>query len=97
MADNPVFHKEMGLGHAEFFRILPRAAGEGGYAVDGSHVTIGDGERRIVISLSGETERRLGEIVLPVTRVRIEFVGYGGADARRALDAFEKHFQKGGG
>jgi hypothetical protein len=90
---------EMGLGHEEFFRLLPSAVEGRRYTVEGARVIIEDGPgRRVIIRLKPESRRRLGpSLALPVTPVEIAFEGFGAADALVFLERFQRHYQKGGG
>jgi len=65
--------------------------------VDGGRVVAGSGDRRLEITLSAESERRIALLTLPVTHVRLEFIGYGDAEAAAALARFDRGFQRGGG
>ena len=89
--------KEMGISHAEFFRILPAA-------LPGFHLTLkdgivdaNDGERRVEISLAPEGRRRIALLELPVTRVRLVLRGYGNEEAGAVVTRFDRAFQRGGG
>ena len=95
--DEHVVDKEMGTTHKEFFRLLPKAVGDAGIEVDGLDVRVSDGARLLRISLSEESERRLGNFRLPVTHVRLTFSGYSDAEREAALNRFWHAFQKGGG
>lgn len=95
MADSVTFDKEMGISHRDFFRILSRVVGEENYRTDGRWIVVEDGERRIEITLSEETERRIALIALPVTRVTFTFSGYD--NPSQAMLQLDRHFQRGGG
>ncbi len=87
----------MALTHGDFFRIIPRALGTGDFRKTGAKVTHLDGERRLEITLGPERTRRIAQIAIPVTDVRLEFSGYTDAEAEAALKLFDRMFQKGGG
>ena len=89
--------KEMSISHREFFRTLPRALGSDAYRLDDGAVRLDDGARRLEVVVGPEGERRIGLLTLPVTRVRLSFIGYGGTAAREALARFDRAFQRGGG
>lgn len=95
MADSATFEKEMGISHRDFLRILSRVVGEENYRKDGRRIVIEDGDRRLEITLSEETERRIALVVLPVTHVRFAFSGYD--DPGEAMLRLDRHFQRGGG
>ena len=96
-ADAITIDKEMGISHREFFRILPGALGTDDYTIDGNQITVGEGNGRLEIILSAETRRRIALLTLPVTHVRLRFVGYGAEQAAAALATFDRAFQRGGG
>lgn len=89
--------KEMGIGHDDFFRILPRALGSDDYRVDGPRIRFGDETRYFDIELSPEGSRSLALLTLPVTHVTLVFHGYSEADAKAALDRFDLYYRRGGG
>ena len=87
----------MSITHAEFLRILPGAVPAGSVSANGSRIVVATGDRRLVIRLSDERQRRIGFLTLPVTHVRLEFSGYSDGDAAAALARFDRAFQRGGG
>lgn len=90
--------KEMGITHADFFRILPRVFPEQPYTVRGTRVVAQEGPRRLTIELSAEGERRVGPLItMPVTHVTLTFAGYGEAERARFLAHFELQYFRGGG
>ncbi len=91
------FSRDMGITHSEFFRILPTAMATLPYTVQGYDVIINDDTRRLVISLSPESRRRLGALSLPTTQVHFTFSGYYPQDVDRFLARFDRAFQRGGG
>ena len=92
-----VVRKEMGYTHKEFMRLLPKAVGGADMRIEGNKIEIGEGESRLRIVLGEETERRLGNIRLPLTPVDLVFTGYSEAGIEAALDRFWRAYQKGGG
>ncbi len=97
MAGTIVVEKEMAITHADFLRLLPRALDGREHTVDGNRIVVEDGRRRLEITLSETTERRIALLALPVTRVRLEYRGYTGAEAAAAVGLFDRAFQRGGG
>lgn len=97
MADPSPVAKEMGITRAEFLRTLARAFPEAAVEVDGDSVGVVDGVRRLDITLSAESERRIALMRLPTLHVRLAFAGYGAAEAAEALARFDRAFQRGGG
>ncbi len=97
MGEPVIVEKEMGITHAEFFRVITRALTGRPHVIEGNRVRIEDGARRLDITLSAEEERRIALVALPVTRVRLSFAGYGPAETAEALARFDRWFQRGGG
>ena len=91
------FFRDMGITHSEFFRTLPAALVTLPYTVQGHEVMISDDTRRLVISLSPESRRRLGALSLPTTQVHFTFSGYSSQDIDRFMARFDRAFQRGGG
>lgn len=90
-------HKEMGYTHAEFLRLLPKALNGAAQQADGDTITVDDGARRLQIELGRESERRIGNIRLPVLPVDLTFTGYSEAEVEATLGRFWRVFQRGGG
>ncbi len=97
MAAKIVVEKEMAITHADFLRLLPRALDGREHTIDGNRIVVEDGPRRLEITLSETTERRIALLTLPVTRVRLEYCGYTEAEAAAAVALFDRAFQRGGG
>lgn len=87
----------MGITHSEFFRTLPTALAPSPYTVRDHDVIIGDSTRRLIISLSPESRRRLGALSLPTTQIHFTFSGYSPQDIDRFMAHFDRAFQRGGG
>ncbi|MGH8750248.1 MAG: hypothetical protein ACREUV_00930 [Burkholderiales bacterium] len=85
----------MGISHADFFRTLPAALGGAAFSVNGLDVTVPENDRCLVISLSVQTERRLGLVVLPVTIVEFCFSGYSLEETRFFFRRFDPYYQRG--
>ena len=92
-----VVEKEMGFTHEEFRRLLPRAFTDADIDFQGREIEVRDHERLLRIDLSEEGERRLGNIRIPVTHVRLTFSGFAEPEIETALEKFWRAFQKGGG
>ena len=91
------FSRDMGITHSELFRTLPSALAALPYTVQGHDVIINDSTRRLVITLSPESRRRLGALSLPTTQVDFTFSGYSSQDIDRFMTRFDRAFQRGGG
>jgi len=89
--------KEMGLTHADFFRLLPRAMGEHAYRIEGSSVDadVHDGSLKIVIG--PQKTRRIALLHLPYAEVSFTFVGVSESQRLEFMEHFDLHFQRGGG
>ena len=95
--DNTVFVKEMGINHADFFRILPRALGADDYAKTGNGAVLEGGGKRLEVSLGPEGKRTIALLALPVTMVTMRFTGYGEAELAETMKRFDLYFRRGGG
>ncbi len=97
MNGDVTFEKEMGITHAEFFRVMARALDGRDHQVKPRGVVVDDGSRRLEITIAEECKRRIALFSLPVTRVTLTFSGYSAADVDETLTWFDRHFQRGGG
>ena len=95
MSEAVVFDKEMGITHYDFTRLLARAVGHDGFNLQNGQISITDGPRKLEITLSEESERRVAMVVLPVTFVRFALTGYD--DAVQEMARIDLRFQRGGG
>jgi hypothetical protein len=87
----------MTISHADFFRTLPSALGQGQYEIRDREVLAADAQRKLRILLSSESTRRFGPIPLPVTHVELEFDGYSAEERERFLERFHRYYLRGGG
>jgi len=92
-----VIDKEMGLTHQDFYRDIERVLGVDGYLRTANGVVADDGNRRLQIVLSEQTQRKIALIVLPVTHVNFAFENYSEADIRAFITLFDRVFRRGGG
>lgn len=97
MAEKTVIEKEMGISHADFFRILPGALGSGAYTVSGNRFTFKEGARVFTIDLGEEGVRQIALMRMPQTKIKLTFEGYDAEAREQALARFWRYFQKGGG
>lgn len=97
VADSGRIEREMGLDHADFWRLLPRAAGSNRWQAHADRVEIEVAGGRIEIVLGPERTRKIALLALPVTPVTISWHAVAAAEFRRFLDAFDREFQRGGG
>lgn len=91
------FTRQMGLTHAEFFRILPPVVADVSHRVEPVAVHIEDGARRAVLTLGPQTDRRLGIMRLPAFELRFEFSGYSTGEVDGFMARFDRCFHRGGG
>lgn len=91
------YSREMGLTHADFWRLLPRAMGDHPYTIDGSVVraTVDGGQLEIV--LGQPEERRIALLRLPYAVVTFTFTGLEEVQQQAFKAHFDLHFQRGGG
>lgn len=91
------YSREMGLTHADFWRLLPRAMGEHTYEVSGNavHAQVAGGSLNITIGPS--LERRIALLRLPYSVVSFTFNGVQESDQQAFKAHFDLHFQRGGG
>jgi hypothetical protein len=92
-----VLFKEMGINHRDFFRILPQALETEDYQVTGTEIVMGDGDKRLEISLGPEKVRTIALMKLPVTMVTLRLVNYGDDDRKATLARFDLYYRRGGG
>lgn len=97
MVDLVRFAYEMTISHADFVRTLPALMQGKSYTVNGREIEAADGERRILIRLSEQSQRHFGPIPLPVTHVELLFHGYSQADVARFKAHFDNCYRRGGG
>ena len=92
-----VVTKEMGITHEEFFRNIPRVLETGDFTRNDDSVLIESEGKRLSISISEQSERRIALIVLPVTHVTLTFAGYEDREITQMVEKFDRAFQRGGG
>jgi len=91
------YHREMGVTHADFFRILPKAMGQHRYTVVGHTVsgTVAPGTVRIDV---GEQQvRRIALMAIPYAKVSFLFRGVPLVQQQAFKKHFDLYFQRGGG
>ena len=91
------YSREMGLTHADFWRLLPRAMGKHHYDIQGDVVnaTLHDGALHITL---GPTQiRRIALLALPYSVVSFSFEGVTEEQQLAFKAHFDLYFQRGGG
>lgn len=91
------YSREMGLTHADFWRLLPRAMGNHGYTIDGNSVHASVDNGTLDITLGPSLERRIALLRLPYSVVSFTFNGVTEAQQQAFKAHFDLHFQRGGG
>lgn len=90
--------KQMGITHAEFMRLLPRALGSQSFQFNGSVITFaGDDGQSLKIELGPEDVRQIALMRIATTPVTLTFSGYADADRQAFLTRFDRTYQRGGG
>jgi hypothetical protein len=91
------YSREMGLTHADFWRLLPRAMGDHPYEVQGARVRATLGGGTLEIHIGPPDERRIALLRIPFSVVSFRFNNVQ-EEQRLAFKAhFDLHFQRGGG
>lgn len=89
--------REMGLTHAEFFRLLPALLRQAEYRLVGDEVRVSNGDRSLVIELGRQVQRKLGALTLPTIRLVFRFHGYTDSEIDGFMVSFDRCFHRGGG
>jgi hypothetical protein len=89
---------ELSYSHVELFRVFPRIFEPLPVRIQGTGLTVTDGQKKIVVALGEERERRLGaEFKLPETTIDFAFYGYSEEEADAILNGFILRTRRGGG
>ena len=91
------YSREMGLTHADFWRLLPRAMGDHPYTIDGNAVRATVDGGQLDITLGPPEERRIALLRLPYSVVSFTFTGVEEVRQLAFKAHFDLHFQRGGG
>jgi len=91
------YSREMGLTHADFWRLLPRAMGNHSYTVEGTTVLANVDNGKLEITIGPPLERRIALLRLPYSVVSFTFDGVTEAQQLAFKDHFDLHFRRGGG
>lgn len=94
----PVFiEKQMGITHAEFLRLLPRALGTDDFRVSANSIEAVLSTGNVRIELGPEGERRIALMRMPMTSVKITLDRISEPDVDAFLARFDRAYQRGGG
>ncbi len=97
-ADPVVIQKQMGITHAEFMRLLPRALGSEDYKVSGKVVDFSPKPNASFrIQLGAESVRQIALMKMPTTPVTLTFAGIDDDERAAMLLRFDRAYQRGGG
>ena len=89
--------REMGLAHADFWRLLPVALGALAWRAQGDAVRIDLDAGWVEITLGEEHERRIALMAIPVTPVTFRWEGITLARFETFLARFDSYSRRGGG
>lgn len=87
----------MTITHDDFFRLLPRALKNRPFDMSEQGVLVTLNNGRLKITLAPQTDRTIGALTLPVTRIAFEFENCTDAERRQFFEGFDLVYQKGGG
>jgi len=91
------FSKEMGVTHADFYRLLPRAMGDTPYTLNGQLVSAQLDGGTVSIHLGEPQVRRIALLAIPYAVVSFDFNGVSDPAREQFMHTFDLHFQRGGG
>jgi hypothetical protein len=98
MGDTNHFTLDMGITHADFFRLLPAAITPYAMRIKENMIEIFSQQRRVNITLGVEQIRRLSDHVsFPSTKVAFSFEQFTDAQREAFLHRFHLHFHRGCG
>ena len=92
-----IYSRDMGLTHADFFRLLPAAMGPHTYRIDGNTVSGEINDGTVEIRLGEQQERRIALMCIPFATVDFAFRGVTKEQQETFKANFDLRFQRGGG
>ena len=87
----------MAITHADFFRSIPNALDGETQTVSGATMRLESDAGTWTIELGPEGKRQIALLAVPATVVTLTFEGYSDAARKKALERFDRAFQRGGG
>ena len=87
----------MGISHSDFFRIFPAVIQRQPFERVSDGIRYEESERRLLVRLSAESQRRLGMLRIPVTTIQLRFEGHTQKEVNKFMERFDRHFHRGGG
>ena len=91
------FDDDMGLTHADFFRLVPAAMGEHPFRIEGNTVYGQLHGGSVEITLGAQQERQIALMRIPHAVVSFHFRGVTKAQQEAFKAYFDLRFQRGGG
>lgn len=89
--------KDMGVTHADCWRLLPGVCQEPPMRRVGDHAQWVWSNRRVTVTLGPERERVIASLRLAHTVLTLRFEGFDPQQRAQWLRAFDQRFQRGGG
>lgn len=89
--------REMGIAHADFWRLLPVAVGDHAWQAEGDRVHIELEGGWVEIVLGEEGERRIALMSIPLTPVTIRWEDVARPRFDAFLARFDAYYRRGGG
>lgn len=97
-APGEAFRLEMGISHADFFRVFPRLVAPQPVERDGLAVIVRpEPGKELQVTLSEEKVRRIALLEIVYLELELRFEGFSASDREAFMGRFERAFQKGGG
>lgn len=91
------FTREMGITHADFFRILPSAIDQHPYHRRDHGIEVDFGDRSVEIDLGDEKIRGIALLQLPYIEMSFVFHGFSVEQRKAFMGRFDLYFRRGGG
>ncbi len=92
-----IHEKEMGITHAEFFRLLSIALGTDQYSTSTNSASMKNGDKSVKIELGPEGTRQIALLAIARTPVKLTLDGFTDAEAGEFIKKFDRAYQRGGG
>ena len=89
--------REMSVTHDEFFRLLPYALKKRNYKIVNTIVLVDLKPGRLKISLSPQSQKAIGSLLLPTIHVSFDFKDCTEKMQEDFFEDFDLAYQKGGG
>jgi len=97
-ADPVIIQKQMGITHAEFMRLLPRALGSDDFRVNAKTIDFTPKQgASLKIQLGTEGVRQIALMKMPTTPVTLTLAGISDDERDAMLLRFDRAYQRGGG